>query len=47
MFQALEQNLEPREFLGRLADHLKTTGSHLIEDPDLQTSPFDMLITGN
>jgi 2-polyprenyl-3-methyl-5-hydroxy-6-metoxy-1,4-benzoquinol methylase len=45
MVHALEHIPGPREFLARLDDLLKPNGSLLIEVPDLETSPFDILIT--
>jgi len=44
MIHALEHIPEPREFLVRLDDLLEPSGSLLIEVPDLETSPFDILI---
>ena len=45
MIHALEHIPGAREFLIRLNDLLVPTGSLLIEVPDLETSPFDVLIT--
>ncbi len=45
MIHALEHIPGPREFLVKLNNHLKESGMLLIEVPDLETSPFDILIT--
>jgi SAM-dependent methyltransferase len=45
MIHALEHIPGPREFLVKLDGLLVQTGSLLIEVPDLETSPFDILIT--